>query len=81
MGDVTGLVLLYGESEIFPGNMLGCKVISEVVKLMGVEDTVVAKEVCDWTEEFMVPGTGVIPEVDVKLTVGSEMAAVFPLLS
>lgn len=71
---------MYGESEIFPDDVLGFKVISEVVKLMKVEDTVVAKEVCDWTEEFMVSVTEVIPEVDVKLTVVSEMAAVVPLL-
>lgn len=69
MEEVTGLVLLYRESEIFPGNMLGCKVASEVAKLMRVEDTVVAKEVCDGTEEFTVPETGRISEVDVKLTV------------
>lgn len=80
MVNATGLVLLNAGSEIFPGDMLGSKVISEVEKLVGVEDTVVAKEVCVWAEEFTVPGTGVIPEVDVKLTIGSETAAVVPLL-
>lgn len=78
---VTGLVLLYVGSEIFPGDTLGFKVISEVEKLVRVEDTVLAKEVCVWTEEFTFPGTVVISEVDVKLDVGSEMVAVVPLLS
>lgn len=81
MGNVTGLVLLYGGSEIFPCDMLGSKVIVEVERLAGVEDTVMTKEVCVWTEEFVVPRTGVVPEVDVKLTVVSEMAAVVPPLS
>lgn len=80
MVNATGLVLLNVGSEIFPGDMLGSKVISEVEKLVRVEDTMVAKEVCVWAEEFTVPGTGVIPEVEVKLTVDSEMAAVVPLL-
>lgn len=71
MEEVTGLVLLIRESEIFPGNVLGCKVASEVAKLMRVEDTVVAREVCDGTEEFSAPETGSISEVDVKLTVDS----------
>lgn len=79
-GDVTRLVLLYRGSERFPGDMLGFKV-SVAEKLTGVEDTVMVKEDCVWTEEFMVPGTEVISEVDVMLTVGSELAAVVPLLS
>lgn len=79
-GDVTRLVLLYRGSETFPGDMLGFKV-SVAEKLTGMEDTVMVKEVCVWTEEFMVPGTEVISEVDVMLTVCSEMAVVVPLLS
>lgn len=71
MGNVTGLVLLYRESEIFPGDMLGSKVIAEVERLAGVEDTVMTEEVCVWREEFVVPRMGVVPEVDVKLTVVS----------
>lgn len=78
--NATGLVLLNVGSEIFPGDVLGSKVISEVEKLVRVEDTMVANEVCVWAEEFMVPGTGVIPEVDANLTVVSEMDAVAPLL-
>lgn len=69
------MVLLYGGSETFPGSILGFKVISEVEKLVVVEDTVTLKEVCDstdWTEEFPVPGTGMISEVEVKLTVVSD---------
>lgn len=81
MGDVTRLVLLYGGSETFPGGRLDCKVIAEVEKLVGIEVTVVAKEVCDWTVEFMVPDTRMISEVDVMLTVVSEMAVVVPLVS
>lgn len=81
MVNVTRLVLLYGGSVIFPSDMLGFKVISEVEKLVRVEDTMVGNEVCVLTEDFMVPGTGVIPEVVVKLTAGSEMAAVVLLLS
>ena len=69
MEEVTGLVLLYRESEIFPGNVLGCRVASEVAKLMRVEGTVVANEVCDWTEEFTAPEAGRVSEVDVKLAV------------
>lgn len=80
MRDVTGLVLLCGGCETFPGDMLGVKVISEVEKLIVVEDTVMTTEVCVWTGEVMASGTGVIPEVDVKLTVDSEMAAMVPLL-
>lgn len=83
MEKVTGLVLLYRESEIFPGKVLGCRVASEVAKLMRVEDTVVAKEVCDWTEEFTAPEAGRVSEVDVKLSVdaGTKVTAVVPLLS
>lgn len=81
VGDVTRLVLLYGGSETFPGSRLGFKVMFEVEKPVGVEVTVIAKEVCDWTEELMVPGTGAISEVDVILTVVSEMVAVVLLLS
>lgn len=83
MEEVTGLVLLYRESEIFPGNVLGCRVASEVTKLMRVEDAVVAKEVCGWTEEFTAPEAGRVSEADVKLTVdaGTEVTAVVPLLS
>lgn len=83
MEGVTGLVLLYRESEIFPGKVLGCRVASEVAKLMRVEDTVVAKEVCDWTEEFTAPEAGRVSEVDVKLSVdaGTKVTAVVPLLS
>lgn len=83
MEEVTGLVLLYRESEIFPGKVLGCRVASEVAKLMRVEDTVVAKEVCDWTEEFTAPEAGRVSEVDVKLSVdaGTKVTAVVPLLS
>lgn len=75
------MVLLYGGSETFPGSMLGFKVMSEVEKLVVVENAVTVKEVCGWTEEFPVPGTGVISEVEVKLTVVSEMAVVVPLRS
>lgn len=83
MEGVTGLVLLYRESEIFPGKVLGCRVASEVAKLMRVEDTVVAKEVCDWTEEFTAPEAWRVSEVDVKLSVdaGTKVTAVVPLLS
>lgn len=65
-------MLLFRASEIFPGDVLGSKVVAEVERLAGVEDTVMTEEVCVWTEEFVVVRTGVVPEVDVKLTVVSE---------
>lgn len=72
MGNViTELVLLGEKSETFTDGMLGFKVISEVDIFAGVVNTVVATEVCDWTEEFVVSGTGVILEVDVKMFVVS----------
>lgn len=80
MRSVTGLVLLGEGSEAFPGNMLGFKVISEVEKFAGVLDNEMATEVGDRTEEFVVPETGITPEVDVKLTVVSEMIVVVSLL-
>lgn len=70
MRDVTGLVILCGGCETFPGDMLG--VISEVEMLIVVEDTAMTKEVCVWTEEVMASGTVVISEGDVKFTVDSE---------
>lgn len=61
--------------------MLGFKVISEVDTFGRLVETVVAVEVCDWTEEFVVSGTGVIPEVELKLTAVSEMTDTVSLLS
>lgn len=60
--------------------MLGFEVISEVDTFAGVVNTVVATAVCDWTEEFVVSGTGVLLEVDVKLSGVSEMNDVVSLL-
>lgn len=61
--------------------MLGFKVISEVDTFARVVYTVVAIEVCDWTEEFVVSGTGVIPEVELELTAVSELTDTVSLLS
>lgn len=40
-----------------------------------------AKEVCNWTDVFVATVVGGIPEVDVKLTIVSEMATVVSFLS
>lgn len=55
VGDVARLVLVVERSETFPGDRLDFKVVSGVEMLAGVVNTVVITEVCDWTEEFVVP--------------------------
>lgn len=60
--------------------MLGSKVVSAVEKLAKVVvGTVTAREVCGCTEAFVVPGLGVVPGEEVKLTLVSEMVVVVPL--
>lgn len=55
VGDVARLVLVVERSETFPGDRLDFKVVSGVEMLAGMVNTVVITEVCDWTEEFVVP--------------------------
>lgn len=55
VGDVARLMLVVERSETFPGDRLDFKVVSGVEMLAGVVNTVVITEVCDWTEEFVVP--------------------------
>lgn len=59
--------------------MLGSRVVSAVEKLAKVEGIVTAREVCGCTEAFVVPGLGVVPGEEVKLTLVSEMVVVVPL--
>lgn len=74
-------MLLSEWSEIFPGDVLGTTVGSEVEKVTEEVGTVMPREVCDSVDVFVVPGLVGTPEVDVKLTEVSEMIAVVSLTS